>query len=70
MLIRLGVGVWVLHVCEGVGDGGPGLRCRGREARLLIPLVFVMVGRGGRENLPAWGVPVHQKGTMALGAQP
>ena len=31
---------FVFHfVCwEGVGDGGPGLRCRGREARLLIHL--------------------------------
>ena len=46
---------------------GPGLGRRGREADLLIPLVFVKAVRGG-ENLPVWGFPVHQKGSMALGA--
>ena len=46
---------------------GPGLGCRGREADLLIPLVFVKAVGGG-ENLPVWGFPVHQKGSMALGA--
>ena len=46
---------------------GPGLGCRGRETNLLIPLVFVKVVRG-RESLPVWGFPVHQKGSMSLGA--
>ena len=40
---------------------------QGREAGLLIPLVFVKAVRGG-ESLPVWGFPVHQKGSMALGA--
>ena len=58
--------VW--FVWEGAGDGRrPGLGRRGREADLLIPLVFVKAVRGG-ENLPVWGFPVHQKGSMALGA--
>ena len=46
---------------------GPGLGRRGREAGLLTPLVFVKAVGGG-ENLPVWGFPVHQKGSMALGA--
>ena len=60
---------FVFHfVCwEGVGDGRSGTLMQGREAGLLIPLVFVKVVRGG-ESLPVWGFPVHQKGSMALGA--
>ena len=65
-MIRLGVGVCMFG--RGLAMEGPGLGCRGREASLLIPLVFVTVGRGG-ENLPVWGFPVHQKGAMAPGAQ-
>ena len=39
---------------------GPGLGRRGREAGLLIPLVFVKMVRG-RESLSVWGGPVHRK---------
>ena len=35
-------------VCwEGVGDGGPGLGCRGREASLVQPRVSVMTWQTG-----------------------
>ena len=60
-------GLWVsvLSVGKGQAMEGPGLGCRGREARLLIPLVFCEGDQGG-ESLPVWGFPVHQKGSMAL----
>ena len=62
-------GLWVsvLSVGKGQAMEGPGLGRREREAGLLIPLVFVKAVRGG-ESLPVWGFPVHQKGSMALGA--
>ena len=40
---------------------GPGLGRRGREARLLNPLVFVMAVGGERVSRYV-GIPVHQKG--------
>ena len=41
---------------------GPGLGRRGREASLLIPLVFVTVGRGRERKSPGVGVPRPPKG--------
>ncbi len=46
---------------------GPGLVSGGGRPACFSPLVFVKAVRGG-ESLPVWGFPVHQKGSMALGA--
>ena len=55
-------------VCwEGAGDGRSGTREQGAGGRPAHPTCVCEGGRGG-ENLPVWGFPVHQKGSMALGA--
>ena len=55
-------------VCwEGAGDGRSGTRAQGAGGPPAHPTCVCEGGRGG-ENLPVWGFPVHQKGSMALGA--
>ena len=55
-------------VCwEGAGDGRSGTRAQGTGGPPAHPTCVCEGGRGG-ECLPVWGFPVHQKGSMALGA--
>ena len=63
--VLIGLGVGVCMFWRGLAMEGPGLGRRGREARLLSPLVFVKVVRGEIVS-QCGGSPSTRKGSMAL----
>ena len=65
----MGFGFSVLFVFEGVGDGGPGLGRRGREASLRNPTVFQVGSGADRDSLGVGRMPVYQL-ALNLSARP